>query len=182
MLIAILICLICIAIFILNREYKTDNKSTFIPDNECIHYEKPDPLNDDMQMQRKREVHDGLSKLIKTDDIDPLITGHLYDRLDGMRNIYSEIVGHGDKWGLTEFSSSGHSGDVGIDVGPYGLYEYGGRNKATDDGIPPQWRISSRPPRYYKPKKRDYYGIEGPTPYTENLVVLAEPDHDPLVN
>ncbi len=130
----------------------------------------------------RRSVHAALSRLYSTADVDPLVTGQLYAHADHVRNVYAQRTSHGDVHGLTEYSSNGAPGDVGVDVGPYGLEEYGGKMVGFDDGIPEPWAMPSTPVRWYGPKQRDYYGIEGPTVYSEGLYSLSEPDHDPLVN
>jgi hypothetical protein len=127
----------------------------------------------------RRSVYSALNRLYSTADVDPLITGQLYDYSDGIRNVYAQRSAHGD--GLAEYSSSGTIGDVGVDVGPFGLDEYGGKESGFDDGIPAQWAFPSTPVRWYAPKQRDYYGPEGPTPYAQGLYTLSEPDHDPLM-
>jgi hypothetical protein len=129
----------------------------------------------------RRSVHAALSRLYSTADVDPLITGQLYAHADGIRNVYAERTSHGDVHGLTEYSSSGGPGDVGVDVGPFGLVEYGGKEIGFDDGIPKPYNFPSTPLRWYGPRQRDYYGPEGPTVYSEGLYSLTEPDHDPLV-
>ncbi|MFA6165780.1 MAG: hypothetical protein WC700_04130 [Gemmatimonadaceae bacterium] len=144
------------------------------------------PTNNDpaawAEPAERRSVHAALSRMYTTADADPLVTGQLYEFSDGVRNVYSQRTSHGDVRGLTEYSSSGGPGDVGVDVGPNGLYEYGGDSAGYDDGIPEAWRLPSTPVRWYRPKQRDYYGPEGPTVYSEGLYAIAEPDHDPLVN
>lgn len=130
----------------------------------------------------RRSVHAALSRLYTTADADPLVTGQLYEFSDGVRDVYSQRTSHGDVQGLTEYSSSGSPGDVGVDVGPNGLYEYGGGSAGYDDGIPEEWRMPSTPVRWYRPEKRDYFGPEGPTVYSEGLYSQSEPDHDPLVD
>ncbi len=129
----------------------------------------------------RRSVYSALGRLYSTADVDPLVTGQLYGYTDNIRNVYAERTSHGDIHGLTEYSSSGSPGDVGVDVGPFGLNEYAGRQIGFDDGIPETWAFPSTPVRWYGPNKRDYYGIEGPTVYSEGLYSLREPDHDPLV-
>jgi len=127
-------------------------------------------------------VYEELNRLYSTADVDPLITGGLYAHNDFVRDVYAERTSHGNVYGLTEYSSSGGPGDVGVDLGPFGLAEYGGREIGFDDGIPSEWQMPSTPVRWYAPKQRDYYGPEGPTPYTEGLYPVQEPDHDPLMN
>ncbi len=134
------------------------------------------------EMRERCSVQSAMARLYSTADIDPLITGQLYAHADNMRNVYSQRTSHGDSHGLTEFSSSGGPGDVGIDVGPYGLAEYGGAMQGYDDGIPENWNFPSTPIRWYAPNKRDYYGPEGPTVYADGLYALQEPDHEPYVS
>ena len=130
----------------------------------------------------RRSVYAALNRLYSTADADPIITGNLYAWSDGVRNVYAERTSHGDVHGLTEYSSSGGPGDVGVDVGPYGLAEYGGKQIGYDDGIPEDYALPSTPVRWYGPRQRDYYGVEGPTVYAEGLYTISEPDHDPLMN
>ena len=136
----------------------------------------------DPDTPERRSVYGALSRLYSTADVDPLVTGQLYAYADGIRNVYAQRTSHGDVQGLTEYSSSGAPGDTGVDVGPYGLDEYGGSVVGYDDGIPETWRMESTPVRWYGPRQRDYTGPEGATPYSEGLCPLSEPDHDPLVN
>lgn len=133
--------------------------------------------------ERERcSVAGALARLYSTADVDPLIAGQMYQHADGMRNVYAQRTSHGDVHGLTEYSSSGGPGDVGVDVGPFGLAEYGGEIIGYDDGIPENYVLPSTPVRWYAPEKRDHYGPEGPTVYAEGLYSLQEPDHDPLMN
>jgi hypothetical protein len=115
--------------------------------------------------------------LYSTTDIDPLITGQLF--ADRPRHEYASRVGrgYGTNYGLSEFSSSGLPGQVGVSVGPLEMADEVGR----DDGIPETWDMPSTPIQFYRPRRRDYFGVEGPTPYTEGLLPLSEPDHDPLM-
>ena len=129
----------------------------------------------------RRSVHAALSRLYSTADVDPLLSGQLYEHADHVRNVYAQRTSHGDVHGLTEYSSGGGPGDVGVDVGPFGLDEYGGRQIGFDDGIPPEWAMPSTPIRWYRPHQRDHFGPEGPTAYTEGLYTLSEPDHDARV-
>lgn len=130
-----------------------------------------------------RSVHAALGRLYSTADVDPLVTGQLYGHADNVRNVYAQRTSLGNTWGLTEYSSSGGTGDVGVDMGPNGLAEYGARlQTGYDDGIPEAWALPATPVRWYRPAQRDYYGPEGATVYAENLFNLTEPDHDQLVN
>jgi len=121
-------------------------------------------------------------RLYSTADVDPLITGQLYGHADHVRNIYAQRTAHGKARGLVEYSSAGGFGDVGVDEGPIGLAEYGGRQAGFDDGIPGAWKLPDTPIRWYRPAQRDYYGPEGPTVYSKGLFNLTEPDHDVLTN
>jgi hypothetical protein len=130
-----------------------------------------------------RSVHAALGRLYSTADVDPLVTGQLYGHADNVRNVYAQRTSLGNAWGLTEYSSSGGTGDVGVDIGPNGLAEYGARHQiGYNDGIPEAWALPDTPVRWYRPAQRDYYGPEGPTVYSEDLFNLTEPDHDVLVN
>lgn len=131
--------------------------------------------------RQDRSVYKALSRLYSTADVEPLITGQQYAYADYVRNVYGERTSYGDERGLVEYSSSGQPGDVGVDVGPMGIYEYGGRVGNYDDGMPATWNLPETPLRWYAPKMRDHYGVEGATPYTEGLYNLSEPDHDPLM-
>ena len=126
-------------------------------------------------------MYETLSRLYSTADVDPLITGQAFEYRDNTRPIYDQRSSHGGVWGLQEFSSSGNPGDVGVDVGPSGLVENEGSQHGYDDGIPEQWAFPSTPITWYKPKQRDYYGPEGPTPYAAGLFAPYTPDHDPLI-
>jgi hypothetical protein len=131
--------------------------------------------------KENKSVDEAFQRMYSAAEVDPIVTGNLYNQTDRMRNVYAQRTSHGDVWGLTEYSSSGSRGDVGVDVGPFGLNEYGCKKKGYDDGIPESWAMSSTPVRWYGPSQRDYYGIEGPTVYSEGLYALTEPDHDPLM-
>ena len=130
----------------------------------------------------RRSVYAATSRLYSTADVDPLVTGQMYAHADGIRNVYAERTSHGNLYGLAEYSSSGAPGDTGVDVGPYGLEEYGGKETGYDDGIPPEWTLPSTPVRWYAPKQRDHYGQHGATPYSQGSYSLTEGDHDPLLN
>ncbi len=138
----------------------------------------PDDVAPDGQ---RRTLFRELSKPYSTADVDPLVTGQLYAWRDDTRNVYGMRTSHGGKYGLHEFSS-GVPGEVGVDQGPWGLDEYGGRMIGYDDGIPEAWRLPSTPIRWYKPRQRDYWGPQGLTPYVVGLYALREPDHEPLMN
>ena len=130
------------------------------------------------------DVNPGLSPLDKiytTEEVDPVVTGKLYAGACNKRNTYAQRTSLGDVYGLTEFSSAGIPGDVGIDVGPYGMAEYGGQQVGADDGMPKDWDLPETPLRYYKPASGDYYGKEGATADTYGLYALTEGDHDPEV-
>jgi hypothetical protein len=139
-------------------------------------------VRDESAGPERRSVQAALSRLYSTADVDPLLTGQLYAHADNVRNVYAERTSHGDVYGLAEYNSSGGPGDVGVDVGPFGLAEYGGKVTGFDDGIPEAWAFPSTPIRWYRPKQRDFYGPEGPTVYSEGLYPLTEPDHDVLMN
>jgi hypothetical protein len=122
-------------------------------------------------------VYASLSRLNSTEDVDPLIAGNLYQYADGVRRVYSQRTSLEDRQGLTEYNSSSEPGDVGVDVGPFGLD--GPPDGGADDGIPENWRFPSTPVGWYRPRQRDFYGPEGATPYAAGLYELGEPDHDP---
>jgi hypothetical protein len=138
-------------------------------------------LNSGGNRPHRDSVYEGLARMYSTADVDPMITGQAFEYRDNTRPIYDQRSSHGGVWGMQEFSSSGNPGDVGVDVGPTGLAEYEGSVHGYDDGIPEQWRMPSTPIRWYKPRQRDYYGPEGPTPWADGLYLLDTPDHDPLV-
>ena len=138
--------------------------------------ESPDPV----------EV--GENRMYSSAEVDPRITGQLYAGARaagvGRQFIYGNRVSFGDRWGMREFSS-GVPGQVGVDVGPYGLSSYsldGTPDVFGDDGVPSEWLLPSTPPNWYRPKQRDYYNVEtrGPSVYEPNLMPLMEGDHEPL--
>ena len=116
-------------------------------------------------------------RLYATEDIDPVIATHSYEHADSIRDIYSQ---RSSSWGLSEFSSSGLPGDVGVDAGPFGIAEYGGSRVGMNDGLPSEWILPDTPVRWYKPAQADHYGPDGPVVYSDGLYSLTEPDHDPL--
>ncbi len=138
----------------------------------------PDDVAPDGQ---RRTLFRELSKPYSTADVDPLVTGQLYAWRDDTRNVYGMRTSHGGKYGLHEFST-GVPGEVGVDQGPWGLDEYGGRMIGYDDGIPEAWQLPSTPVRWYRPRQRDYWGPQGLTPYVVGLFALQEGDHEPLMN
>jgi hypothetical protein len=132
-----------------------------------------------------------LHKLTSAADYDPLITGQLYDNRP--RYIYSARTSLDDHQGLTEYSSSGSAGDVGVDIGPVNLEGYDlnnydipknklGGGEGFDDGIPENFTFPSTPIHWYEPKQRDYLGPDGPVAYSDGLYELTEADHEPLMN
>ena len=119
-----------------------------------------------------------ISENFTTDSYDAPVLGRLHERAADkrMRDVYAERT----SWGLAEYSSSGGDGDVGVDVGPYGLDEYGGRQTGYNDGLPAQWILPESPVRWYTPDRDDYYGPEGPTLFSDGMSSTFVPDHDPL--
>jgi hypothetical protein len=112
--------------------------------------------------------------------VDPLVTGELYAHAGYMRDTYSQRTAHG--YPLVEYSSAGGPGDVGVDVGPFGLAEYSGRQGGADDGIPENWALPDTPVRWYRPAAGDYYSPGGVVPYRPGLHALTVPDHEILSN
>lgn len=123
-------------------------------------------------------VYRDFARLYTTDEVDPLVTGQLYAWRDNTRDIYSGRVSHGSLYGLQEFSSATTPGAVGVDIGPLGL---AGPWVGYDDGIPENYAFPSTPIEWYRPRQRDFYGPEGPTPYVDGMYPLTEPDHEPLM-
>ena len=146
-----------------------------------------------------------------SDEIDPLVTGTLYNDVNRLRPIYTQRTAFGvPKWetqsisadgefgyraprGLTEYNTSGSSGDVGVTVGPLGFYNDIGTMigpvvypSVADDGIPEEWNLPSTPMLPYASSHvptEDYYGPEGPTVYAlSGFRFPFEPDHEPLMN
>lgn len=153
-----------------------------VPTGRPVAPEHLEPHPDDVAPDgQRRTLFRELSKPYSTADVDPLVTGQLYAWRDDTRNVYGMRTSHGGKYGLHEFST-GVPGEVGVDQGPWGLDEYGGRMVGYDDGIPEAWRLPSTPIRWYKPRQRDYWGPQGLTPYVVGLYALREPDHEPLMN
>jgi hypothetical protein len=174
--IVIMIIIIIILVFYFNNCAKVDK---YIPLNSCgrdlIYKKNPHKFAFDYKMH-------------STIDVDPLVTGQLYENREYMKNTYSsrdydlesvdDIVWddvnacHRRKYGnppLSEFKSDGS-----ILVEPIHSF--------VDDGIPKQWRLPSTPIKWHKACGEDYYGIEGPMVYTDGLYTLTEPDHLPLVS
>jgi len=118
--------------------------------------------------------------LFSTADVDPQVTGQLYAHRDHTRTVYGNRTSHGHVQGLAEFISD-RDGGLGVDVGPHGLAEYGGRRIGYDDGIPETWKLPATPMRWYVPEGSDFYGPEGPTTMSNEIYTTFEPDHDPLV-
>jgi len=107
---------------------------------------------------------DSQDPLYLTSDVDPLITGKLYEHREYTRPIYANQMSHSC----------------------HGLAEYGTEGiKVYDDGLPNTWSLPSRPNSLYKANNegnmRDHYGSEGPTIYSKNMYSLSEPDHDPNI-
>jgi hypothetical protein len=121
--------------------------------------------------------------LYSTADIDPSAAALLYGQMSDARGVYAERTALSSTQGLAEYASDSGPGAIGVDMGPFGLDEYGGKLVGYDDGLPPQWRFAETPVRWYEPSsaKHDHYGAEGATPYTVGLFALMEPDHEPEV-
>ena len=147
-----------------------------------------------------------------SEQVDPIVTGNLYRNTNNLRPIYTQRTAFGlPKWDtqfassngqygyhdptgqLTEFNTSGASGDVGVTEGPIQynrqVMNYIGPivyPLPYDDGIPDQWNFPSTPLlSYYESHipTEDYYGPEGPTPYTlTGFLTPFEPDHEPLMD
>jgi hypothetical protein len=150
---------------------------------------------------QRRSVAESLSRLYNTEDVDPLvmsascggqeviegpliiadneisgeITGGLYVNPGSMRHVYTGRTALG-KQGLSEFAT-GNSGELGVDVGPYGLYEQGGKIMGYDDGIPEQWKMPESPIRWYEDAGYDNYTADGPVPFKGDAPPLWVPDH-----
>lgn len=116
--------------------------------------------------------------LWSSSDIDPIVTGQLYSA-GHPRHVYTQRTA----FGLREFKTDGGPGAVGVDIGPFGLAEYGGRQSARDDGIPENWAFPSTPFRMYEPANEDYYSFDGPKINRDAVAAgvypLFEPDHQP---
>ena len=144
-------------------------------------------------------------------EVDPIVTGNLYNETNNLRPVYSQRTAFGlPSWqtqaistngnlgyqasrGLTEFSSSGSSGDVGVTVGPLVYNDLTSIDvgpvvfpSVWDDGIPQEWNFPSTPMlSWYESHipTEDYYGPEGPTVYAlKGINIPFEPDHEPLMN
>jgi hypothetical protein len=137
-------------------------------------------LSDDPQ---SKGVNQALSTLFSSEDVDPLVTGQLYNYRNNTRDVYTGRVATGSEYGLQQFSSSGSPGDVGVDIGPDSLVEYAGSVGKFDDGIPEAWAFPSTPFRWYRPKKKeDFYGENGPELYDpQTTYPLYVQDNDPLI-
>jgi hypothetical protein len=121
-------------------------------------------------------------KMYLTCDVDPIITGQLYEYRDYIKNTYS--TRDHDLEGMSKPSDcdnltrhlplSEYASDSSLLIEPY--YKY------VDDGMPKQWATPSTPIIWHEPHNQDFYGRDGPTPYTNHLYSLSEPDHLPLVS
>lgn len=155
-----------------------------------------------MEGPQKRSVAESLTRLYSSEDVDPLVqayacgsqevvegpliveasgevhpdvTGRLYTDPANARYVYTGRTALG-KQGLSEFGT-GNSGEVGVDVGPYGLYEYAGKTMGYDDGVPAEWTLPESPIRWYTAQGYDNYGPTGPEPFKDGLSAPYVPDH-----
>lgn len=125
------------------------------------------------------------STLYSTADVDPIVTGQLYAHRDFTRDIYGGRMGHGDKHGLAEFGA-GVPGEVGVDVGPYGFYEYSptGVEWTRDIGYPQyegEMALTGRD-SVHRDVVRTMYGgeeIYSPAPLAPDVSPLPHPDGQP---
>jgi hypothetical protein len=149
-----------------------------------------DALDASKAIPQRKGTNEALNLFYSSADIDPLIVGQGYAHRDNMRDVYAgrtAINGGSEKpssaWGLQEFSSSGLPGDVGVDVGPEAIAEYEGSSLGFNDGIPSEWAFPSTPLRWYRPRREDHYGKDGPAVVDpDKLYPTYVPDHEPYVN
>jgi hypothetical protein len=140
------------------------------------------PFNMDV---KKKTLYSGV-------EVDPIITGGLYQGRDCMRPVYGTRTADGDQWGLHPYCSSlpEVAGEQTLFVdqsmkdndskpGIYYDIPESVQSGCYDDGMPTNWNLPSTPIVWYKPLGEDYYGKEGITPYKTKLVSQSEPDHDP---
>jgi hypothetical protein len=130
--------------------------------------------------KQRESVYSSMNTLYSTADVDPLVTGQLYEFRDNTRDVYANRT---SDWGLHEFAPDTIPGGVGVDIGPNALAEYEGSSLGFNDGIPEQWAFPSTPIRDYVPKHADYTDKDGTPTIVDGdaLYELWVPDHDPLV-
>ena len=130
----------------------------------------------------RQSVYQTLNRFYSTADVDPLIVGQLYEFRDDTRDVYAGRTGVGGEWGLQEFAVDNQPAMVGVDVGPEALSEYEGSILGYDDGIPAQWAFPSTPYRWYRPRRADYLGQEGPSLVDgDKAYPIFVPDHEPQI-
>lgn len=131
---------------------------------------------------QRQSVYETMNRFYSTADVDPLIVGQGYEFRDNTRDVYAGRTGDGGQWGLQEFTVDNQPGDVGVDIGPNALSEYEGSILGYNDGIPEQWAFPSTPIRWYRPRRADNYGHDGPSIVDEDkLYPLYVPDHEPYI-
>lgn len=181
-LILILVIIIILYLFVATNEYKKIKKrrrrrrqKTNEKDSFDINPDVIMPDND-----QKKDVYDTITKLYRSSEVDPLITGQLYAPRDYLRYKYDSRIVMPD---MAEYNSSGTGDAIGVDMGPYGTSEYGGRIIGADDGIPKNWQFPSTPMRQYKAKGFDYYDINDNDVKlsTDKVYTYTVPDHDPKI-
>lgn len=131
---------------------------------------------------QRQSVYETLNRFYSTADVDPLITGQLYEFRDDTRDVYTGRTGVGGEWGLQEFTVDNQPAMIGVDIGPDALSEYEGSILGYDDGIPEQWAFPSTPFRWYRPRRADYLGPDGPALVDgDKAYSLFVPDHEPQI-
>ena len=131
---------------------------------------------------QRHSVYDTMNRFYTSADVDPLIMGQAYEFRDYTRDVYSGRTGVGGQWGLQEFTVDNQGGQTGVDVGPDALSEYEGSILGYNDGIPEQWAFPSTPMQWYRPRRADHYGHDGPAITNDDkLYPIFVPDHEPYL-
>ena len=142
-----------------------------------------------------------IDKIYYSDQVDPIVTGNLYQNVNNLRPVYTQRTAFGlPKWDtqyasangnfgpkaptgqLTEFNSSGASGDVGVTIGPIVF------PTNYDDGIPSEWDLPSTPMlSFYESHipTADYYDPtqQAAIPYSlKGFNIPFEQDNSILIN
>lgn len=141
-----------------------------------------DAISIDPNDHQRQSIYDTTNMFYSTADVDPLIAGQAYAFRDNTRDVYTGRTAVGGNWGLQEFSVDNSPGMVGVDVGPNALSEYEGSILGYNDGIPEQWQFPSTPIRWYRPRREDHFGHDGPEIVNKDkLYSLFVADHDPQI-
>ena len=216
LLIFLVIIIIIIAFYITGKKNINSFKNSFQRYNplESISINDVLPQPKKINTDPLQEIKDPypIERMYYSEQVDPIVTGNLYQNVNNLRPVYTQRTAFGlPKWDtqyasangnygykaptgqLSEFNSSGSSGDVGVTVGPLKYDKISSISVGPvvfptnyDDGIPSEWDLPSTPMlSYYESHipTEDYYGPEGPTPYSlKGFRMPFEQDNEPLMN